>query len=300
MKAAEQLRDQFVSSDQSSMQELIMRACSASLGWVEKQPGQCHAGGPPPICPVDHWKKDPIAAVDARDKFDRSSKEDRTEQIRQAACSCWMGQISGADAMASPTVSSHTPANHPAASAPSTFIIPCSSDEECDVGAPGYHCEQKICRPHTIGSGLPVDEFIGQSFDHLADEYSKSIPGGGAIKLFFDILMPSGMGTWSDIYRSNAMQIDSRVVRLRHDYRLLAEYNKTSDYWGPSRITLLDEVADLDDEIRYNIAKMKEAAFGMKTDGELGLYGCPDVFDQVRSKLIRSTQAILDAQPKNQ
>jgi hypothetical protein len=35
--------------------QLLNRLCSYKLGWVEKVPGTCQAGGPPPICPVDHW-----------------------------------------------------------------------------------------------------------------------------------------------------------------------------------------------------------------------------------------------------
>ncbi len=31
------------------------RRASAQSGWKEKNPGACGAGGPPPICPVDHW-----------------------------------------------------------------------------------------------------------------------------------------------------------------------------------------------------------------------------------------------------
>lgn len=31
------------------------RLQTARNGWIEKHPGDCRAGGPPPICPKDHW-----------------------------------------------------------------------------------------------------------------------------------------------------------------------------------------------------------------------------------------------------
>jgi hypothetical protein len=54
--SAEQLRKSFIDQDTANMQSLVMRACSAQLGWVEIQPGICQAGGPPPICVAGHWR----------------------------------------------------------------------------------------------------------------------------------------------------------------------------------------------------------------------------------------------------
>lgn len=43
--------------DKNATTRMVNEACSHKLGWVEKSPGTCNAGGPPPICPVDHWMK---------------------------------------------------------------------------------------------------------------------------------------------------------------------------------------------------------------------------------------------------
>ena len=47
--------DAYRAQDLSRKDYLIKNYCSHHAGWVEKNPGTCQAGGPPPICPVDHW-----------------------------------------------------------------------------------------------------------------------------------------------------------------------------------------------------------------------------------------------------
>jgi len=46
----------------------INRRKSAQSGWKEYNPGSCGAGGPPPICPVDHWYR--VSVAEAMREYD--------------------------------------------------------------------------------------------------------------------------------------------------------------------------------------------------------------------------------------
>lgn len=61
---------------------------SALDGWVEKEPGMCSAGGPPPICPANHWIKDPDRAMDEFNKFISTIKNRREKQALSMIAAC--------------------------------------------------------------------------------------------------------------------------------------------------------------------------------------------------------------------
>ncbi|MCF6130904.1 hypothetical protein [Flavobacterium wongokense] len=88
--------NQYAQEDANSAKQLRNVACSYASGWVEKSPGACNAGGPPPCCPIDHWYKSGNAwdAYVAQNKevYDRRKKQcddinnacikDRDDQIK--------------------------------------------------------------------------------------------------------------------------------------------------------------------------------------------------------------------------
>ncbi|MCC2545536.1 hypothetical protein LJY25_03700 [Hymenobacter sp. BT175] len=49
------------------------RRASAQSGWKERNPGLCSAGGPPPICPADHWQR--ISVSTAMAEYERFKNE---------------------------------------------------------------------------------------------------------------------------------------------------------------------------------------------------------------------------------
>ncbi len=50
------------------------RRNSAQSGWKEHNPGTCGAGGPPPICPVDHWYR--VSTSEAMQEYNRMLQEE--------------------------------------------------------------------------------------------------------------------------------------------------------------------------------------------------------------------------------
>lgn len=73
---------EFLSEDIKNKTSLGNAYCSALAGWVEKVPGTCDAGGPPPICPVDHWYRDPSALVAWGHRNAKVASERRTTLVR--------------------------------------------------------------------------------------------------------------------------------------------------------------------------------------------------------------------------
>jgi hypothetical protein len=128
-------------ADRSDWQILANKACSARLGWVERSPGICQAGGPPPVCPrQDHWLKvDPYRALQALEEENKKAAERRELEMIQEACKCWRKSIeqSHRPSAVSGRLTSDSPYD--------PFVIPCSAG--CP---PGTQCENGTCRPPTV------------------------------------------------------------------------------------------------------------------------------------------------------
>ena len=78
----EDARERYGKSDGSGADErrILNQFCSHKEGWVEYNPGACEAGGPPPICPVDHWYKDP----NSMNKWNQLQQAKYNERLQEA------------------------------------------------------------------------------------------------------------------------------------------------------------------------------------------------------------------------
>ena len=151
---------QFRAQDMGNFAELANRVCSYRLGWVEKVPGTCRAGGPPPLCPVDHWKKVDLTTAFASYKVEAEAvKKARREELDLIACSCKMAELKASDAPPSAprhAVTKRTPADvyeYPA--------VPCSNNM-CSI--PGTSCREGLCVPDT-----PLQHAESQASDRVRD-----------------------------------------------------------------------------------------------------------------------------------
>jgi hypothetical protein len=63
LRTHDTLVERYRREDAKQWEKLRNQARSYAAGWREKEPGRCTAGGPPPICPRDHWYKADIAAA---------------------------------------------------------------------------------------------------------------------------------------------------------------------------------------------------------------------------------------------
>jgi hypothetical protein len=78
MDKANQRIEQFKQQDLAKQKQLTNQLHSHQEGWIEKNPGTCERGGPPPLCPVDHWMKDP----NSMNKW--NAEQSQVRQERQA------------------------------------------------------------------------------------------------------------------------------------------------------------------------------------------------------------------------
>jgi hypothetical protein len=79
--------------DLRSWKKLKNQASSYAAGWKEKVPGRCGAGGPPPICPIDHWFR--AGVIPAMNEFHALQQEvflRRRNEIWLALQTCIIGR----------------------------------------------------------------------------------------------------------------------------------------------------------------------------------------------------------------
>ena len=139
---------QFKQEDDKNIQSIANNYCSHQEGWVEKVPGTCDAGGPPPICPVDHWKRvsrqEAMAVLSAQLRKVTAERARRMSDIQERAennlCSCWVNEMKRQDerAIAEPSSGSAFDAGYRAASLPPQSSIKIT----CMGGCPGMD----LCR----------------------------------------------------------------------------------------------------------------------------------------------------------
>jgi hypothetical protein len=94
--AADRLRS-WMQQDIDNWPRLANQACSYKLGWVEREPGECEAGGPPPICPVDHWVQRPAQAEAEWKKRLEEVRARRQAELKAMACGCWVRESERGD-----------------------------------------------------------------------------------------------------------------------------------------------------------------------------------------------------------
>jgi hypothetical protein len=90
----------FESDDKANWLQLANQHCSYNQGWVEYTPGQCNAGGPPPICPVNHWYQNKAKAAQVAKELAEKLISQRAQEIaslkkslEKKACNCWANKI---------------------------------------------------------------------------------------------------------------------------------------------------------------------------------------------------------------
>lgn len=61
--------------------------CTHKSGWVEYNPGTCDAGGPPPICPVNHWYKN-VNSMNMYNQDNNKIYQQRKQEAMTALVNC--------------------------------------------------------------------------------------------------------------------------------------------------------------------------------------------------------------------
>ena len=96
--------------DLASYESLANRVCSAYQGWVERIPGTCQVGGPPPICKANHWYRNPGLSLQRLHEDEQRKKEEREERWRiRLSAARYMQQVESQGTTAAFTSKSKRP-----------------------------------------------------------------------------------------------------------------------------------------------------------------------------------------------
>jgi len=87
-KVLQKLKE-YQDEDNKNYSKLKNVFCSYQLGWKERVPGECQAGGPPPCCPVNHWyKTDPQSSLDYYKSLQKKIHDERIATLKKFDESC--------------------------------------------------------------------------------------------------------------------------------------------------------------------------------------------------------------------
>ncbi len=182
--------ERFKQEDQNNIQGLANNFCSHQTGWVERVPGTCGAGGPPPICKVDHWiQKGRAESLKDYEKQAQLKAKERAVQISKLGdniCSCAVNELKKQDKIYSESFNKPLSSGYwqdgmmQVASKPSVRIT-------CMDGCPpGYTCKDGYCEPD--GATLErraldkvVDIVKDKATDEVKDKAMK-LAGAEALK----------------------------------------------------------------------------------------------------------------------
>jgi hypothetical protein len=134
--------------DFKQIQSLANRFCSFNTGWIEKVPNTCTAGGPPPICPADHWQF--VGTDNSRRVFESENakiRNERYEELRRLQkaiddqiCNCWVQSV----AEKKKEVFTKVVVDHPAEQGQKVSLT--NMKMPCMSGCPtGYECVHGFC-----------------------------------------------------------------------------------------------------------------------------------------------------------
>jgi hypothetical protein len=281
---------QWIKQDMADWDQLSNRACSYRTGWVEKVPGTCHAGGPPPLCPVDHWRQDPVAAASAWSKEKREKRAERAEELVSIACDCELAEMVASDAARASNSSSAATRKQ------SSIVALCNDSRAC--GAPGLACINGRCtfedpQWHTVNSTLAG--LGGAALEHARDAAIHAL-----IKLISDtasaasesltaqvitgVFSPSEIGTPNQIYISKAEEVLAEERRLAYLQREWDQCKAGNCGRAPNFIT--EEAVRLRKTLATNVGWLGEEYQGVMAERDLGKNCCYGVFEYRHKQLV--------------
>jgi len=315
-EAAKEL-EQFVREDAASWETLSNRACSYAQGWVEKVPGTCQAGGPPPICKVDHWKRDPNAAAAQLEKDKRAIREQRQAQLLKNGCSCYLRELQAQQAVELSSSQGSRGAqavSNNQASRPQTPFATILCENEADCGnAPGFSCREGRCRPlvtSEIVEGKVKDKIKDKAVDATTDyllepakeaarkkaiqlfgqgavQIAESLTGKVAFGVAAGLLEAKDTGTeWKDPYQNTARRIYQEMRQLEP----LIEEVRNYRTGGPSRGAdmIFADIQQLQQKMTSDVSLLGQYKEGIIQHKELGQNCCYEVFEFQHQRLMQS------------
>jgi hypothetical protein len=304
--AFESLKRQWMAEDMAQIDYLTNVFCSCRAGWTEYVPGTCKAGGPPPICPANHWYRDP----DSLSKWSKENdavREERSKVWNNALCGCMCDYLQKEAARLPAFPPQHEPA-HIARGLPTTLspsssqnaLSACRVTADCALSAPG-----SICSPAgscQFPSTVVADQLKDVASDHLIEYALKGIeafaPEMAAalhiIKSAADGSTPisTNVGAWRDSV-NELSGLRGYAGILLADYKkdvTLAERGHTPMH---GELYYARSLREFQHQIQVRLERAKDHLQGAGIEGELEWATCPGVVNFVNGFMDAQTQPIL-------
>lgn len=283
--------------DAANWEQLSNRACSYKAGWVEYVPGTCQAGGPPPICPANHWYRDRNLANARWAQEKKKALEEREKLLAQAACQCKVAELRAADVSASQAT--HTQQQAPSQPRTSIAIVPCSTNSDCP--APGSTCENKRCefaapglRAMNQALGIGASKAGDAAVDASIKLFSKAV-GQAMDTLSFKIIDglfdATATGQWKSMYADKAGQVSSEIKRLGYIH---SEWERCqAGNCGRAPNFIAQDAAETRARLTRDVEWLGQAFQGILTERDLGSAGCYDAFQFQHQKLMQAYGQVL-------
>ena len=298
---AKEMVENWKQEDIKNWEKLSNQLCSAKTGWVEINPGTCSAGGPPPICKVDHWIQKPAEAMAQFESENKKIGWERESQLKKMACSC-----TGEELRKELTASTSNPQSIYGA-----FFITCPNNP-CP---PGYNCESGICRTptslensikkgQTYGEDKVLDKLQDKAEDLLKEMLEKLFPAlfksmtarilvGTVITATIESVKPTEISLHLDAYNRYVQKVNEDLVKLKSLYEEWGRYKATKLGRFPAMI--VEDMKKVKTDLSYNGSMMREFYSGVIIERELPPDTCYEVFEYQHQKVMLAFNKLLDS-----
>jgi hypothetical protein len=286
-QAAEAKLQSWMNDDMAEWDRLSNEACSYALGWVEKVPGTCKAGGPPPICVADHWVQRPQDAMNQWRRIKNEVRAKREAAMIREACSCYGSELNAA---ATSSGSYSRESSSPISS--STMALPCPANGLCP---PGMSCAEGFCRILTRPESNSLrgaewtkekvtDAIKEKAIDELVQTISKELAhvlSSLAGKVVIGVFEAKEISLWKNSYKKAAEQLYTNGLEMQKLHLELKGIRTSGHLVQRSRETIMVDIQQLRGKLTNDVQMLTESYRGIITERELMLdkFTCPQAFE---------------------